>query len=264
MFIPSHHCQTFPVWTPLTGIWYFRKQAEVIITPKTVWTPLTGIWYFRGFIYCSLRVGSFVWTPLTGIWYFRRMGKDIIERKLSCLNSTYWNLVFQGKCVSVAMLWARMFELHLLESGISGPNGRVEVLSYQGLNSTYWNLVFQARRTHSLVKYLQFELHLLESGISGTRARSFRRHKHVWTPLTGIWYFRVFPPLPALRTRMFELHLLESGISGIRASSNLMPSSRVWTPLTGIWYFRNHRTSEAIRLHFKFELHLLESGISGW
>jgi len=60
------------------------------------------------------------------------------------LNSTYWNLVFQEYAVMSVDVVSFMFELHLLESGISGLMGqhpdRADVSS---LNSTYWNLVFQ-------------------------------------------------------------------------------------------------------------------------
>jgi len=38
---------------------------------------------------------------------------------VSCLNSTYWNLVFQVEASNGGILRG-MFELHLLESGISG------------------------------------------------------------------------------------------------------------------------------------------------
>ena len=60
-----------------------------------------------------------------------------------------------------------MFELHLLESGISGNNNDEPALELDS-----------------------FELHLLESGISGeVRENVELLGFHVWTPLTGIWYF---------------------------------------------------------------------------
>jgi len=86
------------------------------------------------------------------------------------------------------------FELHLLESGISG--GLQSICGCKedsSLNSTYWNLVFQALRLDGgNTSSATFELHLLESGISG--------------PLG--WNDYVY-------NYVFELHLLESGISGV-------------------------------------------------
>ncbi len=59
------------------------------------------------------------------------------------LNSTYWNLVFQ-EVYFTELKPCELFELHLLESGISGKS----------LTTTEPPVAL-------------FELHLLESGISG-------------------------------------------------------------------------------------------------
>ena len=86
-----------------------------------------------------------------------------------------------------------MFELHLLESGISGVS------------------LFNPTKSREL-----FELHLLESGISGIRNLDVIRVYDgvVWTPLTGIWYFGAKLFQNSRNCYPFELHLLESGISG--------------------------------------------------
>jgi len=42
-----------------------------------------------------------------------------------CLNSTYWNLVFQAYAARAIALSMSVFELHLLESGISGNIGGI-------------------------------------------------------------------------------------------------------------------------------------------
>jgi len=62
-----------------------------------------------------------------------------------------------------------LFELHLLESGISGDRDSKRYgLPHLRLNSTYWNLVFQAYAARAIALSMSvFELHLLESGISG-------------------------------------------------------------------------------------------------
>mgnify|MGYP001437975214 FL=1 len=61
------------------------------------------------------------------------------------------------------------FELHLLESGISGSILNLDIITMQSLNSTYWNLVFQAAMADAeAAGDTTFELHLLESGISGS------------------------------------------------------------------------------------------------
>ena len=60
------------------------------------------------------------------------------------------------------------FELHLLESGISGKNSTHDRLQSLCLNSTYWNLVFRDPwKPQAASAREMFELHLLESGISG-------------------------------------------------------------------------------------------------
>ncbi len=112
----------------------------------------------------------------------------------SSLNSTYWNLVFQVEHLSFLLDTWKSFELHLLESGISGKVPSIgDLYGKVRLNSTYWNLVFQDVNFPLFPEEAtKFELHLLESGISG---------------------FAFFPITSA--SFMFELHLLESGISGI-------------------------------------------------
>ena len=61
------------------------------------------------------------------------------------------------------------FELHLLESGISGEHSHIQKSrAPSSLNSTCWNLVFQVIEAFTVILLsLSFELHLLESGISG-------------------------------------------------------------------------------------------------
>jgi len=107
------------------------------------------------------------------------------------LNSTCWNLVFQANRWNRWNRHSSEFELHLLESGISGLSCHValEVVS-------------------------PFELHLLESGISGHTFFYLLRYNSVWTPLAGIWYFRPPSVNHCYIGIRFELHLLESGISG--------------------------------------------------
>jgi len=156
-----------------------------------------------------------VWTPLTGIWYFRSKPCPLCIR-FRGLNSTYWNLVFQVDSIPPITDTLDAFELHLLESGISGTcppviacvilyslNSTYWNLVFQEaipffyrisstcLNSTYWNLVFQVAISVWTTPNCEFELHLLESGISGDSAC-------VESP-------DIF---------LFKLHLLESGISG--------------------------------------------------
>gem|GEM_PF-5159844 len=65
------------------------------------------------------------------------------------LNSTYWNLVFQVFLISLGIA-------HLL-----------------CLNSTYWNLVFQGKAWTETGRETMFELHLLESGISGIEPTNY-------------------------------------------------------------------------------------------
>ncbi len=156
------------VWTPLTGIWYFRltvlrfRAALLKGLNSTYWNLVFQVKYFS-----RNRYESHVWTPLTGIWYFRI-------------------------CGTAARLLYVEFELHLLESGISGEWSPRDSWRHFRLNSTYWNLVFQVRySTAWKYRHDPFELHLLESGISGRKADT--RCK---------------------QSRGFELHLLESGISG--------------------------------------------------
>ena len=109
------------VWTPLTGIWYFGESSKVgIVISGSVWTPLTGIWYFGQQQRWARSRTGFVWTPLTGIWYFGRSQGKCRASRLPCLNSTYWNLVFRVTLSLVPHSFRILFELHLLESGISG------------------------------------------------------------------------------------------------------------------------------------------------
>ena len=44
----------------------------------------------------------------------------------------------------------RVFELHLLESGISGPDFDGSAHESRCLNSTYWNLVFRVSEKDDL------------------------------------------------------------------------------------------------------------------
>ena len=108
-----------------------------------------------------------VWTPLTGIWYFGRLEKRISAQRARSLNSTYWNLVFRAFIVPPRKSQKRSFELHLLESGISGF------------------LYSSSRKRLSLVW-----TPLTGIWYFGPNPERVGLHrKRVWTPLTGIWYF---------------------------------------------------------------------------
>ena len=185
------------VWTPLTGIWYFRRERMNISTRKmSVWTPLTGIWYFRKRPHLIRAAVYSVWTPLTGIWYFRltifppwRKGLSfelhLLESGISgeiwnlyhcdghfSLNSTYWNLVFQGSCPRPSHRRIERLNSTYWNLVFQGTHSAALTRKLCSLNSTYWNLVFQVRDSSSMPhRSCSFELHLLESGISGYQCR---------------------------------------------------------------------------------------------
>ena len=108
------------------------------------------------------------------------------------------------------MKWAgekiAVFELHLLESGISG----IKVCLWLRLTTRSFELhllesgISGISNEYPLYEGSRFELHLLESGISGQ----------------GIYILSISPC-------MFELHLLESGISGNTARTPRPPESCV-------------------------------------
>ena len=118
----------------------------------------------------SGRVELPVWTPLTGIWYFGSETQRRGNPDIRGLNSTYWNLVFRVHSVTSFINLCAMFELHLLESGISGRAvckwpWKIERVWTPLTGIWYFGPI--SRRRHTATRWL-FELHLLESGISGT------------------------------------------------------------------------------------------------
>jgi len=113
-----------------------------------------------------------------------------------------------------------MFELHLLESGISGNKELAEIEIYWSLNSTYWNLVFQEdspagygdsqSRLNSTYWNLVFQVVRNQAG----RDLRLRLNSTYWNLV-----FQVIKDYAeAVKAHGFELHLLESGISGWRNS----------------------------------------------